>query len=185
MEGVVRQTEGSAGGFTVIVWHAPDCPPPPKLLAALADRQIAVLRVQSAFRALAEVCRRGRSELPALIVVHPEMMANVVQLWEARSRYAPAARLWMYGPSADPKLRAIVDADITAWGPKPEIVPQAAARPRAAVAQPKLKLAGEGQVPPGPPESDDGEDGAKPSLLSPEELRMLLGDDEPPAVQER
>ena len=69
--------------MTVTVWHAPDQPPPPKLLAALSGRGIALVRVQSAFRALAELCRKGRGESPTLIVVHPELMPQVVPLHAA------------------------------------------------------------------------------------------------------
>jgi hypothetical protein len=168
-------------------------------MAALADRGIAVSMVQSPFRALAELCRAGRGASPAIVIVHPELLPDAVALLEAKARYAPGARCWMYGPADRPALRAIVESDIAGWGApeRPEVVvpprqepdsikidthrerPQAhPARP----AVPRLKLTEE----PAPisPQADEPEPATAP-LLSPEEIRMLLGDDEPGAAGER
>lgn len=174
----------------VALWHAPGVEPPPLLLNALAARKIAAVPVQSSFRALAELCRGGA----ALVIVHPETMADAAAVWEARARYAPGARLWMYGPASNPKLRAIVEEDVAGWltvvvTPRPEAAPPrpAAPQPRPA-APPRLKLAGDGEVPPEAAPVEDGDGAAKESragLLSAEELRMLLGDDEPDAASGR
>ena len=181
-------------GHRAVVWHAPEVPPPPNLMAALAGRRIEAVRVQSPYRALAELCRAGIPAQPAIVIVHPESLADVPAFWDAKARYAPGARCWMYGPIVRPVLRAIVDADIAAWaGPRqPEIVVKPDSlrigpeprrdvpRPRPAV--PKLKLAGE---PMAVPAEGPAEEASKAPLLSPEELRMLLGDDEPDAAGER
>ncbi len=151
-------------GHRAVVWHAPEVPPPPNLMAALAGRRIEAVRVQSPYRALAELCRAGIPAQPAIVIVHPESLADVPAFWDAKARYAPGARCWMYGPIVRPVLRAIVDADIA----------------RRAVQ--KLKPGGE---PMAVPAEGPAEEASKAPLLSPEELRMLLGDDEPDAAGER
>src|ERR1700690_1550007 len=97
MEGAARQTQES--GPRAIVWHAKDAPPPPRLMAALAARGIEAIRVQSPYRALAELCRAGRGTSPAIVIVHPETLPDAPALLESKSRYAPGARCWMYGPA--------------------------------------------------------------------------------------
>lgn len=174
------------------LWHAPEVEPPALLLKALAARKIAAVPVQSSFRALAELCKGGA----ALVIVHPEAMVDAPAVWEARARYAPGARLWMYGPASAPKLRAIVEEDVAGWlrivvTPRPEVVPARAAVPQprpVSAPPPRLKLAGDGEVPPEAAPAEEGEGAAKDSragLLSAEELRMLLGDDEPDAASGR
>lgn len=188
--------EGEAGtqpGHRAIVWHAPDQPPPPQLMAALASRGIQTAQVQSPFRALAELCRAGRGSAPAIVIVNPERMPDTVALLEAKARYAPGARCWMYGPATQPALRAIVEGDVSAWSgvKEPQVVvrvpesdsikinahrpPPRPARP----ATPRLKLTEE----PAPVDAESAQPTSP--LLSPEEIRMLLGDDEPGAAGQR
>jgi hypothetical protein len=186
------------------VWHAPDTTAPAKLMAALAERGIEAARVQSPYRALAELCRAGvggRAAAPAIVLVHPEILSDAVALLEAKSRYAPGARCWMYGPALNPVLRAILESDITAWGGgvrEPEVVVRPRAgddslrieshreAPRPRPSPPRLKLAGDpAALPAMDPTECEAEVESKAPLLTPEELRMLLGDDEPGSVGER
>ena len=163
-------------------------------MAALAERGVETVRVQSSYRALAELCHAGRGASPAIVLVHPESLPDAAAAWEAKARYAPGARCWMYGPAADPKLRAVVETDVAAWpgAPRPETVvtpqptpPADSMRigprpplPRPPAGPPKLKLTGE-PLPVGPGAEEDPKDASKAPLLSAEELRMLLGDGEP------
>ena len=198
MEGETSSTGRS--GHRAIVWHAPDAAAPPKLMAALAERGIEAVRVQSPYRALAELCRAGRAGAPAIVLVHPEVLSDAVALLEAKSRYAPGARCWMYGPALNPALRAIVESDIAAWGGvrQPEVVVRPRAgddslrieshreAPRPRPSPPRLKLAGDpAALPALDPAECEAEVESKAPLLTPEELRMLLGDDEPGSVGER
>lgn len=202
MEGATGQSQ--EGGHRAVVWHAPDTAPPPNLMAALAARGIEATGVQSSYVALAQLCRAGRGASPALVIVHPETMSDAVALWQAKSRYAPGARCWMYGPAASPTLRAIVEGDIMAWGGGDRREPEVVVKPQPNKAEdslkigprrdppgpkprsggPRLKLAGE-PLPLPPPGGEPAEEASPAPLLTPEELRMLLGDDEPGATEQR
>jgi hypothetical protein len=123
------------------------------------------------------------------VIVHPESMPEAAALWEARARYAPGARFWLYGPESAPQLRAVVEADVATWGAKPEVVvkpypprtePEARGEARPRGGQPRLKLAGDGGAQP-PPEGEE----ERGNLLTPEELQMLLGEDEPGTGEQR
>ncbi len=210
MEGETRQ--GESGGHRAVLWHGPGVAPPVRLTTALAQRGIKVTAVQSPYAALAELCRAGRGSSPAIVILHPETLPDAGALWEAKLRYAPGARCWMYGPAAKPTLRAIVDSDVQSWGAgtrehEPEIVvrPRPAPPPgakdetykigprrepapaRYKPATPQLKLTEEPLPAPisGPPQGGASEESSRSALLTPEELRMLLGDDEPGTAEKR
>lgn len=148
----------------------------------------------------------------SLIIVHPEHLPEVGQVCRAAERYAPGVRCWMFGPETNPTLRAIVEEDVAGWtgeaalkvvipkrqpDPEPKPIP---IRPKPKVGgpdyrtkpvtPPQLRLAGAGSVdlPPEQADAEPAQSGeAKPrsQLLTPEELRMLLGDDEPGQATER
>jgi hypothetical protein len=195
---------------TVTLWHASGVDVPRELLSALSGVKsgaggVKVQVVGDPFLALAHMCRATRDErrvpetptAARLVIVFPEMLTDAAELCLAADAYAPGVPRWQYGPAANPTLRPIVEADVTAWcsrgsdavvvpQPREAVVPRASSRTMA----PQLRLAGEG---PGVTldnraESADaglageGVGQALPPtarsvpLISDEELRMLLGE---------
>lgn len=141
----------------------------------------------------------------AIVMVNPEGLDEPAAVHEAIGRYAPACRCWLYGPAGAPQLRAVTAEDVAGWvkaeaEPKPQVVvmPAAAGGGRRGAAAldgaagpdyrssrsgaPILRLAGTEKVEAAKAPADA--DGAAlmatgGPLLTPEELRMLLGEDEP------
>lgn len=210
MDGRSGEPPSPRTAFTVVLWHVPDERPPAPLVRHLEARSIRINRVTSPFMALAHLCQltpRNRTQRGqvAVIFVHPERLPDAAAVFEAAARYAPGARCWMYGPASNPRLRAVVEADVEAWSGEPTIaMPQVVVRPpvahRAAAnagapsgyrarpaPQPPLRLTPGERVDAGfqPADVEESElaghaEPARPSqLLTPEELAMLLGEDEP------
>jgi hypothetical protein len=149
--------------------------------------------------------RNGAPAKTALVMVEPAKLPDAAAMYDALSRYAPASRCWMFAPGSNPPLRAVVEADVERWRPattveppavvvrpqphplpsKPGPPPPAAYRTKP-LPQPALRITGSGPVEQaGKPvdqkgaEFTDPEEGARTSqLLTPEELRMLLGEDD-------
>jgi hypothetical protein len=160
----------------------------------------------SDYVALAECClieRNRRLEISTgaraasggvLVLVQPSVLRGVGRLMEAMQTHAPSMAAWIFDKGANPKLRAVVEDDVTAWlaahpvahapAPTVHVRPVAPApRPAAPVAQPRPqqngpRLVGE------PARPSNGAAHAAPrrtgSILTEDELRMLLsGDTEP------
>jgi hypothetical protein len=215
MDGSTGVSPRPASTFTVALWHPAGTPPPPKLVGELARRGITVRPVTSPFMALATLCREARRSAGAqvaLVLASPEALPDAAAVYDAAMQYAPSARVWLYGPEANPTLRAVIDSDVDRWrggsepGQRaesapavvvhPGAMPRPAPRPVAQAnagyrtkqpAQASLRLSGAGPMDPGRKPADLGgdelagqEEPARPSqLLTPEELRMLLGEDDP------
>lgn len=168
----------------VVVWHE-SASPPEDLLAALRARDVDCRIVADSYAAMAEVCRvpascrlggPGATPRPALILVEPDRLRDVSAVCETLADYAPGAVLWAY--RAGPAGTRLAPLNEAARPP-----PQATARPASAESggiepkplsvladsdnwSPAGVRAGRGTV---EPETDQ-------PLLSPEELRMLIGE---------
>lgn len=194
-----------------IVWHAPDRYPPSVLRDALERRGIEPRQFAEPHAALAALCitaqEARRGSVVIFLVVEPEGIGPVADVVEAVRVYAPGARLWLYSESEHDQLRQITDEDVIRWGRR-----ASGGRERPAVdpdaGPPKLKLVDHGdpveeafgpdQDPNGgstggPDEGDVGHAGADDdagdaedpnSLLTDDELSMLL-DDDPPDEDDR
>jgi len=111
------------GATTAVVWASRAFAEPKGLLHALAQGGLAVVEVAGPYAALAELCRleRVRREhqsaggqiVPpsALVLVYPEQLDDALGLVEAVDRFVPSVKCWMFGPSANPRLRPIVQED--------------------------------------------------------------------------
>lgn len=136
-----------------------------------------------------------------LVIVHPRHLPDLgaVRLVETVRNYAPSVALWRYDRSANPKLRAIVEEDVTTGfataeqlaTPEPVVVP--VARPHVPSVQTRIvenfspkHTNGTGHAEPAatpaPPTASGGSShahrGARATtLLTEDELRMLLSGD--------
>jgi hypothetical protein len=133
--------EGASGdtgtGFAVALWLPAGVIPPPRLVQALTGKRVKIDQVTSPYAALAAMCRASRAAREAraasslaLIVVHPEQQPDARLVVESAAKYAPGIRCWMFGPASNPRLRAIVESDVAAWGGSTEREPEIVVRPR-------------------------------------------------------
>jgi len=138
MERATAVPEPVTAALTVALWHDPATPAPPRLVAKLAERDVAILDVTNPFMALAALCRLQReaqqtsppSRSGALVIVSPETLDEAAAVYETATRYAPGCRCWLYGPESAPQLRAVSTHDVAAWAQEPAAPPA----PPAAVA---------------------------------------------------
>ncbi len=164
------------GSARCAVWHAPGTLPPRDLLQALVNRGVTARPVSSAYLALAECCAIP-GERAALVMVDPDQSLDaerVRAMVDAMSKYAPASPVWVYDERSAHRLRAFAPTPASA----------AVGAPTRPSGPPKLRLAGEAAPDPGEAPDAPVVRGAG-SLLSDEELAMLLNDEPPTGGTER
>jgi hypothetical protein len=201
-----------------VLWHAGGGELPGELLTSLSKRVGRMTICTSDYVALAESCliERGRrleiasgSRAPGggvVVLVHPIQLRGVGRFMEAMQTHAPSMAVWIFDRNANPKLRAVVEDDVTAWlagqppttdaapvtsngpviqyargaTPPPPRAPQPAAAQPAPAPRPRLADTHNGN-------GSNGTNGATSSprrtgsILTEEELRMLLSGDADPA----
>lgn len=175
-----------------VVWRASDGDVPVSLIDAL-DRQgigheDATGPLDAFSRILASRKRGARGRV--LVLVEPERLADHETIRRALERFDPDARGWAYRSTQSPRLAPIAPLPVPEKAP--DVVVRAGAGhtgrrdgpggtqpagPGSSSAPPSLKLAGEGgQTPPRAGPDEDAEQQAPRSVLTPEELEMLLAD---------
>lgn len=192
-----------------VVWHEPGHTLDPELSRALSKRpEFHVVRCESAFAALAEVCRMPTATAnrphTVLLLVQPDRL-DAGEVLSLLPRYAPEAHTWRFDAHATPKLSAYLAEPKPAPRAEPAIVTRplvegvvGASRVKMPPA-PKLRLTGEcpaearpcaepkftplgtspGIRPDATPEPEPPPAVPDASrLLTDEELAMLLGSDE-------
>lgn len=173
------------GNVHAVLWRAESSPMPPDLVTALARQGVRWEEATGALDAFSSVlaARRSSPDSRVLLLVEPLSLAGADEVRGALDRFDPAARCWSFSEAAKPRLSPL--------GPLPRVAePEVVVRkPAASVGGPALRLAGlgDGRKTEHMPTLQNGaEDGggdppeeARPprSLLTPEELDMLLADD--------
>jgi hypothetical protein len=177
----------------------PRMTPETELLDALNRPDLALIRTDNVYVALAELCAAARREVKAmkagertegliLLLAYPTKLTDPAALVRTAERYAPHASIWLFDPAGTPRLRAVRVADVESWASLSEPRP-AANRPAPAPVVPRGQSAtpsrnrateqlsaetSERKVAIG---SQDGKDRRAGGLLSSEELSMLLAID--------
>src|SRR5688572_7344716 len=116
----------SAAGSRCVLWHAPGTALPADLVTSLERRGVEMSACTSAYTAMARACllereNDERTDDPAqrdslvLVLVSPKDLAKPADLVDAMRRYATRTACWWYDQSANPRLRAVVDADVDLW----------------------------------------------------------------------
>lgn len=139
-----------------VLWHAPGTALPADLVMSLERRGVKMTACTSAYTAMARACMLerendertddpGQRDSLVMVLVTPRELARPAELVDAMRRYATRTACWWYDVGANPRLRAVVDADIDLWlvegvrsGQPMVIRPRAGEEPR-----PRLKLSGE------------------------------------------
>jgi hypothetical protein len=150
----------NSAGSRCVLWHAPGVALPSDLVISLERRGVRLSSCTSAYAAIAQVCLHERAndertddpaqrESLVLVLVTPKQLAQPAEVVDAMRRYASRTACWWYDPSANPRLRAVVDADVEQWlaegvrSGQPVVI-----RPRAGDdVRPRLKLSGDVETP--------------------------------------
>lgn len=162
-----------------VVWRQPGGAVPAALADALSRQGITFEAACGPFDALSRVfhARARGDEARVLLLVEPETLPDQEAVRVALDRYDPQARCWAYRERGSPKLGPL---PVPPPPSEPEIVVRQQPRPK-----PQLRLTDD----PPPREAatdalsdDDGPEAQAPSdsprsILTPEELEMLLADD--------
>jgi hypothetical protein len=143
-----------------VLWHAPGTAPPADLVQSLERRGVELTACTTPYSAIARACLREREndertddpsqrDSLVLVLVTPLRLEQPAEVVDAMRRYAPRTACWWYDPSANPRLRAVVDEDVDQWlaagvrsGQPAVIRPRGAEEPR-----PRLKLATDPDAP--------------------------------------
>lgn len=183
-----------------MLWHPPGEELPSELLASLGRRIGRMSVCTEAYTAAATVftLERERRQMPpeeraptALVLIEPARLTDARQVIEAVRLLAPKAVCWWFSREANPRLQSVVDDHMDAWERKasehdeqdePEAhAPASAASSASPTTAPRgLRLVGTQD-----PEHDAREDERlrQGSMLTEDELRLLLGTDSGPAGQ--
>ncbi len=157
----------------------PRMTPETELLDALNRPDLALIRTDNVYVALAELCAAARREVKAmkagertegliLLLAYPTKLTDPAALVRTAERYAPHASIWLCDPAGTPRLRAVRVAE--------PVVPrgQSATPSRNCATEQLSAETSERKVAIG---SQDGKDRQAGGLLSSEELSMLLAID--------
>lgn len=161
-------------GVRAIVWRRGDTPP--DLIAALDRQGIEWEPAGGPYEALSRVlaCRARSARARVLLLVEPDGLEMVEEVRRAIERFDPATGCWVYRQGASPRLAPFAQR---AEVPELEVVVRPQPPGRGA---PDLRLAGHGGGGPAEATAPAEAEPAQPrSLLTPEELAMLLADDPP------
>ncbi len=175
-----------------VLWHPRGSEPPAELIALLHERGIQPIIRDDRYTAFAKLCVRharavhDQSDQPlALLLIDSADLDGVDEVVEAAAMYAPRAVCWVYQEGQG--LRAYATRPKTARNdqpttPAPTVHPPKPAAPESApptphTPAPSLRLAGQGPL--APLEENDQDK----SILTDEELSMLLADDDKDAAQ--
>lgn len=162
-------TRPASNPVRAVLWTLDRPDPPAELASALSRQGIAWTRATGPFDAFARVLEAQGGEARVLLLVEPESLPDWVEVLGALERFVPEVGCWGYRSSGVPRL-AKLDRPRT----RPEVVVRPA---RARSGPPALRLTDA----PAPPERSEGDGSNLParSLLTPEELEMLLADKPP------
>ena len=98
-----------------VVWHAPRVIVPEALLSALDRRGIGIVARSNAFGACAEVLALAREsaggERVVLLMVEPAGLTRIREVTDTVAEYAPGVALWSFESQANPQLSAYVVED--------------------------------------------------------------------------
>ena len=168
-----------------MLWREPEAETPPELAQALIGRGIGWDEATGPYDAFARLLTsRDRAPARVLLVVEPERLAGLAEIAAALERFDPQVGCWAYGETRSPRLAPFAPSPKPA---EPEIVVRVPPKPSNGSS---LRLVGEQASAPEPAGESAGaspteqpEEAAEPqsprSVLTPEELEMLLADDRP------
>ncbi len=157
-------------GVHAVVWRSGEAPR--DLVAALAQQGITWEEAGGPFDALARVlaARRESQRARVLLLVEPQALDGAEEIRRAIDRFDPGAGCWSYESGRTPRLSPLAP-------PARPVEPEIVVKPRPADRQ-ALRLTGEVAEPVARPAPTPEEEPRSPgSVLTPEELAMLLADD--------
>ncbi len=177
-------------GARCVVWHARGTGIPGELLAALDRKGVAWKAWDSEFLAVAELSRLGIEDRAIVIAVDPARLPHRDHTLEVLERYRPGVAVWAFDMEGERKLWASSAKEIREkYGEREASNPGPAAS--GGSSKPALRLVGAGEAdansptPTAAPSAEPGDGPPAAALLSDEELRALLDDEEPNRRRQR
>lgn len=156
-------------GPCCVLWTPAGTEPPRELLASLERRSLAWVVAQDGYSAMAEVLLRQKAgngaKSAVLVLVHPTKLDLSGMVVDALGRFAGPVAVWRYDPEAHPVLAAAQRHELATVFVRTESV-----EPRP-IRTPKPKAQA-----PLPKEEEGDDEPTATSLLSDEELSMLLAE---------
>lgn len=177
-----------------VIWHPRGSLPPDQLVQALDKPQLAWRAWDSDLLVWAEVCGEGRDPAVSgcvLLLVEPARLVNLGSVLDAVERFRPLTLAWVFDPTGEPALASLGLEEVRrrfAPGAKPKVATKSGAIKDFAKAKrtagppppPRLRLV-EGDPATDEPVSDAAPD-ASGTMLTNEEVEMLLSDQDPPSA---
>lgn len=178
-----------------VVWRRGDAALPDALAEAFTRQGIRSEEALGPFDAMARMLDARRQGISGrvLVLVEPDQLREQETVRRALDRFDPGARCWGYAAAASPRLAPLPTLPKIEQSPEIVVRPGTPSMPRAPVDTPgttprraggqgpALKLTGAGQAPSpaAASEAEHDEENAKSpgSLLTEEELEMLLADE--------
>ena len=189
MGGVAEATPPEkATSLRCVLVHASGDPIPARLKQAMQSKRIAIEPTTDIYAALVAICRMSRDDsiaLPILAFVEPVGIPHAADLVEAAAVYAPRAVHWTYGASPRDQIREVREDDLSAWRAEQGELSgrtDSGGVPGAHAASTTSHSVHSGDpVDGGPPvgQTSPGSGGQPGSVLTDEELDMLLSDEDP------
>lgn len=154
-----------------VLWTPAGTQPPAELLASLERRSLSWVGVQDGYSAMTEILLRQRagegSKSAVLVLVHPTKLDLSGLVVDALGRFAGPVAVWRFDPDAQPVLAAAQRHELATV-----FVRTQEGEPRPADTS-RDRPSPEAGPSPGEPEDEEP---TTSSLLSDEELSMLLAD---------
>lgn len=147
---------------------------PKELIASLERRHLRWTIARDGYRAMAEMLLRVRTSGPkaaVLVLVHPTKLDLSGLVVDSLNRYCGAVAVWRFDPAAQPVLAKAQRHELATVFTRTERVVPRPANPSTKATRPAAE-----QSPPKRPEPAEREEPTAASLLSEEELSMLLAD---------
>lgn len=186
-----------AAALRCVLVHASGEPIPDRLMQALRAKKVEVDATDDIYGALVALCGYARDPgvaLPILALVEPARIPHAPELVEAASVYAPKAVHWVYASSPREQIREVRESDLAAWRAdlsttgtgsliEPRVLEQGSAEIRTDSGEEprpeQARIAPNGADPLADAPSE-GQNREHPgSILTDEEMDMLLADEDP------
>lgn len=176
----------SVGEMVCVLFHEPNTAPPVRLCRALGNKGIRIRTCTDQYTALSALCansKRPGISLNILVLAEPTRLCDAAELVQLAEVYAPGSVCWMFSETPHEQIREVRPSDLETW----RSTASGGGESRSAHASPSLRIAPEMTAPKqkesgrndpaGDPVRTDTGTEEPGSILTDDELSMLLADD--------
>ena len=174
------------GEMVCVLFHEPNTAPPVRLCRALGNKGIRIRTCTDQYTALSVLCansKRPGISLNILVLAEPTRLDNAAELVQLAGVYAPRSVCWVYFAGPQEQVREVRPSDLDAWrstasggGASQSVQESPSLRIAPEMTTPKQKDSGHNDPAGDPVRTDTGTEEPG-SILTDDELSMLLADD--------